>query len=178
MEITNWSSNSTCFSSSLLEPKMVSLSSAASVERPSLLHLKVSKTSSIGTFSWNQNLKNSSQNQIPRKQNSQKHKKKKKNSNRKEIIKRAGLLYLQYQIYSFLQHCLHSFSLAIHFCQSIHLLKALQNQEPNHIKTTSLANFWRKKRERDSQRHFISPQRQFYICRGRKRDSGWLVRWC
>lgn len=157
---------------------MVSLSSAASVERPSLLHLKVSKTSSIGTFSWNQKLKKFTTKPNTQKAKLSKTQKKKKNSNRKEIIKRAGLLYLQYQIYSFLQHCLHSFSLAIHFCQSIHLLKALQNQEPNHIKTTSLAKFWRKKiteRERDSKRHHLK-ENSIFVERGR--ESGWLVRWC
>ena len=41
----------TFFSSSLLWPKMTSLSSAASLLRPSLLHLRFSKTSSMGMFS-------------------------------------------------------------------------------------------------------------------------------
>lgn len=42
---------STFFSSSLLWPKMASLSSAAWLVRPSLLHLRFSKTSSMGMFS-------------------------------------------------------------------------------------------------------------------------------
>lgn len=45
----------TFFSSSLLWPKSASLSSAACVVRPSLLHLRLSKTFSVGTFSWKQN---------------------------------------------------------------------------------------------------------------------------
>lgn len=44
----------TFFSSSLLWPKMVSLSSAASLLRPSLLHLRFSRTSSMGMFSCTQ----------------------------------------------------------------------------------------------------------------------------
>jgi len=42
----------TLFSSSLLCPKIVSLCSAASLVSPSLLHLKFSKTSSMGMFSY------------------------------------------------------------------------------------------------------------------------------
>lgn len=45
---------STFFSSSLLCPKMDSLSSAASLVRPSLVHLRFSNTSSMGIFSCTQ----------------------------------------------------------------------------------------------------------------------------
>lgn len=48
----------TCFSSSLLCPKMVNLSSAASLVRPSLLHLRFSNTSSMGMFSYNHKVHN------------------------------------------------------------------------------------------------------------------------
>lgn len=89
----------TFFSSSLLCPKIANLSWAASLVRPSLLHLRFSKTSSMGMFSCIQKI-----HKLNPKQQSSNH----------EPPKSLKMCQIYYQIHSFLQHCLQNFRLVPH----------------------------------------------------------------
>lgn len=104
----------TCFSSSLLCPKMVNLSSAASLLRPSLLHLRFSNTSSMGIFSYNHRV---------RKEPLHKTKHNRETEPSKKCLK---FLRSIYQINGFLQHRVQYFRLLLRHLCLLPLVTALQ----------------------------------------------------
>jgi hypothetical protein len=92
--------------------KMASLSFAASVVRPSLLHLRLSNTSSMGMFSYTHKVQN--------------FKPKRTISTNKSIEqtklatkKMFQVVQIYYQIHGFLQHSLQNFRLVFHLFLSL-----------------------------------------------------------